>query len=286
MKKLLAVFMSVVMVVSLSVIAIAQSRPEVTPAQNQAGEQYQQQSSQDPSTPPTREESSDPESESMLESESPVESDSPTESDSPEDSSPGPVRTQKIEELMAGIAARRAEKIAERTMAMEENRARFEEKKQDILQRREDALQKRQEFQDKNEEFSQFRLQLKAHKDEAIKNMQENNMLRAEISRLREELKDSLLALETDGVILSDEALAEVKIYTEQIALLTEDLMSTKGSIGGAVSEGAKSRRELDYEKMTFAFEELYETQAFRNECMNKIIEALRSTLEILASEA
>ncbi len=288
MKKLLAVFMSIVMVISLSVIVMAQNKPEVTPGLNQPEvtpaqnqEQNRDQSIQDFSTP-EEEESVNPEIETTGETSSETES----ESDTPEESSPGLERAQRIEELMAGLAAGRAERIAERIMAMEENRENFEDKKQEIIQKREEALQKRLEFQNKKEEFAHFRNQLKEHREEAIKNMQDKNMLREEIGRLREEFKDSLLALESEGTELGEETLDDIKAYTEYIAIRTEDLKSTKGYIGSAVSEGAQSRKDLDYQKMEHAFFELNATQEDRNECMNDIIDALKSMLQLLVSEA
>jgi len=275
MKKLLALFMSVVMVVSLSVISIAQVRPEVTPVQERG------RPNQD--TPvSTGEESADSESDITEETSSMPES----ESDSPPEINPAELRRQKIAEITANLPDGIAKRITDRTMAADEKREIFEDRKDQIIQRREEAFQKRQEFENKREEFAHFRNQLKEYRAQAISNMQENNMLRAEISKLRGELKDSLLALDAQEIKLSEDVLSAVKAYTEQIHLIAEDLKSTKGSIGDALSQAAKSRADLDYEGMVFLFEELYEIQAYRNECMEAIIENLRSILQLLISEA
>lgn len=289
MKKLLALSMAFIMVISLSVIALAQNRPEVTPVQNHAGEQIQTGQNVPTVLPDeSSEDESDTPSETFFESQDESESFDETVSESPsnDQSTPEPSRRQKIEELMAGLAAGRAERIAERTMAIEEKRAVFEQKKQEMLQRREEALQNRMEFQNKKEEFAQFKNMLQEHREQAISNMHENNRLRAEISKLREEVKNSLEALSLDEIELSEDTRIEIEALTEQIAILMENLMSTKDSIGGAVSQAAQSRKDLDYENMEFAFEQLREVQSYRNECMEEIIESLRSILQLLASEA
>jgi chromosome segregation ATPase len=176
--------------------------------------------------------------------------------------------------------------LPEQANEMANNRNRFNQKMDEIQAKREEIQNRNEEFASKREEFEAYRNMIRERVQTAVGNMQENNRLRAENARLYGELKGSLEQLREQGFELSEESMASMEGYMEQIRLLREELKDTQGQIGNIARNNAQLRKNRDYASLEASLDEATAVQEYRNECLTQINEHLSLMLRELVSEA
>ncbi|MHB1452872.1 MAG: hypothetical protein ACYCYM_02795 [Saccharofermentanales bacterium] len=172
----------------------------------------------------------------------------------------------------------REQKKAERQEA-------FAAKMEEIAAIRSDVAARKQELQTKKEEFEAFRTDLGELRETAIAAMKANNGLRAEGARLHSELRGSLESLKLEGTALSQEVIDGLNEYKDQIAVLREELQSTKDQILDIRRKNGEFRSTKAYDSLITSFNEIIAIQQLRNDCLVEINGILQQMLSLLVSE-
>lgn len=161
----------------------------------------------------------------------------------------------------------------------------FAAKMEEIAAIKADVAARKQELQTKKEEFEAFRTELNTLRATAIDAMKANNELRAEGARLHSELQGSLESLKLEGTALSQETIDGLNGYKDQIAVLREELKSTKTQILDIKRQNGEFRSTKAYDSLIASFNEIIAVQQLRNDCLSEINGILQDMLELLVSE-
>ncbi|MHC1695672.1 MAG: hypothetical protein AB9835_10485 [Eubacteriales bacterium] len=149
----------------------------------------------------------------------------------------------------------------------EQVQQRVDECKADNEQRREDREQFRAAAQEKRDA-------VKATRDV-------NKALCTENAQLREQLTDALLALQENGKVLDPTTVEKLNTYNASLKELTSKLGETKGGIKEQLGLNKGFARDMDYESMNKAFEEIVAVQNERNTTLTEINTILKQMLEL-----
>jgi len=163
---------------------------------------------------------------------------------------------------------KRIETLQERQQKIEETKTRNQEKQSKLAT--------------KKEEFEGFKLDLAEHRQDVLKNrennisvVEQNNQLRLTLAQKLKELKDS-------GSVIPEETTAQIKAYNAQIAELANSLKDTKGQIKDIVEEYKGFIKEKDYAAMDTAFAKIVSIQTNRLEILNQINSILQKMNNLL----
>jgi DNA repair exonuclease SbcCD ATPase subunit len=144
---------------------------------------------------------------------------------------------------------------------------------------------RKQALSTKREEFEAFRTELNELRAQAIEAMKANNAVRAENARLGSELKQSLESLKNEGTELSQEVIDGLNGYKENLAVLREELKTSKDQILDIRRRNGEFRSSKDYAALFVSFTEIVTIQGQRNECLTDINADLQAMLALLVSE-
>ncbi|MHB8072347.1 hypothetical protein [Desulfosporosinus fructosivorans] len=158
----------------------------------------------------------------------------------------------------------------------------LQESQQKIEEIKARNLEKQSKLATKKEEFEGFKLDLTEHRQDVLKNRENNisvvelnNQLRLTLAQKQEELKDS-------GSVIPEETTAQLKAHNAQIAELANSLKDTKGQIKDIVEEYKGFIKEKDYAAMDTAFAEIASIQTYRLDILNQINSILQEMNNLL----
>ncbi|TGE39198.1 hypothetical protein E4K67_06990 [Desulfosporosinus fructosivorans] len=158
----------------------------------------------------------------------------------------------------------------------------LQESQQKIEEIKARNLEKQSKLATKKEEFEGFKLDLTEHRQDVLKNRENNisvvelnNQLRLTLAQKLEELKDS-------GSVIPEETTAQLKAHNAQIAELANSLKDTKGQIKDIVEKYKGFIKEKDYAAMDTAFAEIASIQTYRLDILNQINSILQEMNNLL----
>ncbi|MHB8961574.1 MAG: hypothetical protein ACYC5K_00255 [Saccharofermentanales bacterium] len=166
-----------------------------------------------------------------------------------------------------------------------DRQAAFAARMEEIAAMRTEIAARKQALSTKREEFEAFRTELNELRAQAIEAMKANNAVRAENARLGSELKQSLESLKNEGTELSQEVIDGLNGYKENLAVLREELKTSKDQILDIRRRNGEFRSSKDYAALIVSFTQIVTIQGQRNECLTDINADLQAMLALLVSE-
>lgn len=145
-----------------------------------------------------------------------------------------------------------------------------------------DRQQKRSEQLDKKLQYLQFKQSLD-QKTAAIKdNRTQNRSLLIQNTQLRKDILASLTAIKENGSTVSQDVQNQLKAYNQQIKDITSALKDSKGSIKDILTANKENIKNMDYEAVDSAFDQVSSIQNNRNEQLQKINDILQRMKSLL----
>lgn len=153
---------------------------------------------------------------------------------------------------------------------------------QKYSQKNAENLQERSAKLAKRLEFLKFRQSLEGKQAEIRQNRIENRELVIENTQLRKDIVDSLAAIKENGRTISPEVQDQIKAYNQQIKDIKTALKETKGDIKEILTANKQNIKDMNYEAVDAAYNQVVSIQnnrAVQLQKINQILDSIKSLL-------